>query len=376
MIVFAFVFLKSTIVSAACSEEVIEALQNHSHQDSIQKAAREYNSLLDKSLSKRSRQSQIEVTLDHMETLNPSFPKDAFLQWLISTKKFEAPFSKKSIGEFIQDHAIEFQKAHPTVNMSDFINDTKTLAKKLRAQCLGDPSCKRTKIEEFVLKFFKDTPCVLKSKNKIVLRNMISTILFYEAGLSYKYLNADGQDKEFQWDLLLNQLLWSPIMATKQCRDLEHSIEAAGKKIDPSQDTVAIAKGATGNRPSLVKQYFNILKWTPLQDATYLALHMVSEKAHGREVNTDPAYIGNQVASLVAWDTLFAVPRSVATGNLFNVQFTKYGKFLEGIIPSPVLRETAYTATDLGARFVIYGGNAGIQATYMDYVKTLWSNEK
>ena len=225
----------------------------------------------------------------------------------------------------------------------------------LRKECGGDATCFETNIRKITETSWKST-CL--GKNPLALQGMAANLAISNAGYLQKYAEHGGKEP-FVWDLFATNLVWTPILAEIGCRSQLGDGNTVGKPVELEQPTT-YRRAFKGFFDGFSKDYWTYMRLSPVIDVSYQGVHLVFEKAQGKEIDLDPSKLALQLGSYLVYDAAYAVPRSmlftdrlmlragpVLRQNLMRAAGPKTGKIL-------------YLIPDVGSRVYITAKSADL----------------
>ena len=248
-------------------------------------------------------------TLQHLKPVSSGFPRREFMQWFeenhFTTEEWRKMLQeKKTLGEALHNRVELFERTHPGVNLEKTAEEFKQRVKALQEICGTDVECHKREITSISGKLWHNT-CL--SSNPFMIQGMISSLAVTNAGYAGSYLGNKGE-KTFPFDLFVSNLIWSPILAEMGCRNHLQSQSQAGLAVNLNQP-LTYQHAFKGFFNGFGKDYLGYLKMSPLIDASYQALHIIYEKSLGHEVDTNPGHLLTQLASYIAYDAAYSIPR-------------------------------------------------------------------
>ena len=312
--------------------------------------------------------------LQNIQKMSPSFPNEDFLAWykLHPYPESELEVLEKrraTIGDLLKHKASEFEKTIPPFDLLQVESELDRVVFDLSAQCRRSFKCTVDRLTIWAREKLKSS-CL--AKHPIAVRNMISNVAYYTTALalSYNFTKRDSEKKNgFPYELILNQAFMAPFFGNEACQQRFGKGALPGDEIDTKTPVLTFKEKAQ----KAGRKWWRFYRWSALEEASYMSMHIMVQKAKGLDVDTDPEHLLKQYGSLMLYDGLVAAPRNAFILNpLFMGKngFPLYRKWLKTKIPDPIFRETTYNVsegatrllTEGGKQFMFRGFNSGLDA--------------
>jgi hypothetical protein len=260
-----------------------------------------------KSFDEFGHQNKINQAIDRYADYDHEFNADTFKSWIKENPG--AYKDEDTLGKYLQERVDLYSKTHPVkkIKTSELAAATEEIAKK----CGQDVVCN----EKGIAKFFSsrmENFC-LRNQPKLV-QDMILSMAVMVAGYS-KYAHdhpADG----FPYDLLINNLFWTPVMQELGCRQAMGS-QKIGRRVDFDQP---ITKKEFWSRTG--STYVTFLRTSPMYQTSYVALnlgrHLITgqKKIKEEDVTWENFFkwggeYAKQIGVMTLYDASISIPRNV-----------------------------------------------------------------
>jgi hypothetical protein len=284
---------------------------------------------------------EIEKTINHFAAYDGKFHAPSYKKWL---KENPAEINPKStVGEYLNKQNEAFLKKHPEGKIQELVAEMPDELRTIANACEKDVNCHKTKIGALISTKFNNT-CISKFKSE-ALKSMITSLALTNAG--YGISTASHPEDGYPYDLMMTNLIWTPIMAELGCRNtLEKG--GIGKKVDLGQRVTFSAD----NLKSKMNNYISYMILSPVSNATYVAFHTSKQLIKGEKKWEDISMwdLTKQVGSLTVYDAIYPVPRMVfITDPLYMKGIPAWGKYLNKKLPKAPATGATYF-TDWGSR--------------------------
>ena len=329
-------------------------------------AAAQYNEQIFKNLGEIPEEKLTPVlndAIDNFGKYDGNIDANGFKSWLKENPGNIK--SENSLGTHLNERYQSFKKIHPEVDLKKVAAEFPDELKKIALECGENIACNEGKVKSLFLKKF-DKSCVGKFKEQ-ALRSMVTGIALTNAGYFISY--SKHPEKGYPFDLMANNLLWTPIITELGCRNTLANGEI-GKKIDFGQiSTKEKIKIGANN-------YVQYMKLSPLSNVSYVAFHTTKQLLEGEKnwKDVNMLDLSKQVGSMSIWDSVYPVPRMVlVTDPLFMKGFPQLRNYYYQKIPTAVAAEGSYILTDSSFRIGLSFLNTELMNTWVKKSDEWWN---
>jgi hypothetical protein len=316
------------------------------------KSGAHYNDEIFKTLGyveKENLTAKLDEVIDQFSKYDQKFYKksELYKHWIKENPGTIKPDTK--IGDYLNERYQKFNKVFPDRELKKIASELPEELKKIALECKANQACNEKKIEGLLARTLNDS--CLGTNKSAAMRSMITGMALTNGGYFMSY--AQNPEEGYPYDMMVNNLLWTPIVSEMGCRNTLAKGEI-GKKVDFGQIN-RIERFKTG-----VNNYVSYMVISPLTEVSYVAFHTTQQLNKGEKEWKDISIkdLSKQVASLTVWDAVYPVPRMVlVTDPLFMKGFPKLKSYYGKKIPNKYIAETAYTLTDASSRIGISWAN-------------------
>lgn len=328
-----------------CYSRILESVLGVNPHTRMIGGLRAYNRMIQRPLSEFSEDQlarAFEEALAHFSPVSSGFPREEFIIWYrkhpLTGEEWEAALrSQKHLGDLLHEQVARFESAHPGLDLAKTAEEFQEKVRALRKGCGSDSGCFDKNIRKISETSWKST-CI--GRNPLALQGMAANLAIANAGYLQKYAQNRGKEP-FVWDLFATNLIWTPILAEIGCRSQLGESSAAGKPVELEYPTT-YRRAFQGFFNGASKDYWQYMRLSPVIDVSYQGVHLLYEKAQGKEVDLDPSKLALQLGSYLVYDAVYAVPRSM----LFTDRLM--------LRAGPVLRQDLMRATGQRTGKVLY----------------------
>jgi hypothetical protein len=329
----------------SCHSRIFESVLGINPHTRSVKDLRAYNRMIQRPVSEFGDTALPEAFQEALERFSPvssSFPSDAFLAWYrrhpLSPQQWQqAVKSNQHFGDLLHEQVARFEKEHPSIDLSKTADEFQARVRSLRQECKGDLGCFEKGVQKVSETSWKST-CL--GRNPLALQGMAANLAIANAGYLQKYAEHGGKEP-FVWDLFTTNLIWTPILAEMGCRSQLENGSPVGKPVELEQPTT-YRRAFKGFFNGFSKDYWAYMRLSPVIDLSYQGVHLLYEKAQGKEVDLDPSKMALQLGSYLVYDAVYAVPRSMLFSDRLMLR------------AGPVLRQNLMRSTGQKTGKVLY----------------------
>jgi len=275
-------------------------------------------------ISKPKWNQSLKSTVDNFASYDKKFNGPAFKHWLIR----ETPLtidSEETLGSYLKRNNKLYLEKYPDGKaIEDIVSEVPNELRKISKACLEDRACREKKIAAMVTNYFKST-CLGKHPKEAITAMLTSIAA---ANVGYGMSTSKHPENGYPYDLMLTNLIWTPIMASVGCRNtLEGG--SIGNKVDFGQTV----RFSTENAKIKVNNYINYMILSPLSNATYVGFHTVKQLYKGEKDWKDIHMLdlAKQVGSITLYDAWYVTPRMMFfTDPLYLKGIPSFGRYLNG----------------------------------------------
>ena len=283
----------------------------------------------------------LEATINNFAQYDAKFDAPSFKKWLSENPLEIKP--SETMGSYLKRNNERFLKKYPEGKIEDVVSEIPGELKKIAKECGKDPACNEKKIGAMLADKLKNT-CLGKHMS-VAVKSMITSLALTNIG--YGISTAKHPEGGYPYDLMLTNLLWTPIMASIGCRNtLEQG--SIGNKVDFGQRVTF----STENAKIKFNNYVSYMILSPLSNATYVGFHTTRQLISGEKEWKDVHMwdLAKQVGSITLYDAMYVTPRMIfITDPLYLKGIPAMGGFLNRNMSSIPATGLTYL-TDWGSR--------------------------
>jgi hypothetical protein len=390
-------FLTTSVqASNSCLTQTLSSLFEKKPEslDEIVNGLREYNDLIRNPLTNfvpAETRPLFDYLLTRFEKIDSTFPRTEFLEWYkanpITLQEFKALQKKKlKFGDLLKQKVEEFHLVHPPAQKIDFdqlADEIMPYLKSIGKECGENVTCHQNRIGKFLSQKLKMT-CL--GNNPKAATSLLINLAIANAGLAVSFATQKEEKsfKSFPYEYFINNLVWTFPLSEIGCRNSlgKKPLGKVGEKIELQKHYEYLEGHTIGLEhqtysPGWLKKtsraYGAYMLWSPLNEATYMAMHIAAEKKlRDHEVNTDPSHLARELTSYMIWDAALAVPRTVLILDpLYLKHFPKAQPVLDRLFKDPAAAQKAYAIGEGLVRWGVAWGNKVSFSAYEDQANVI-----